>query len=112
NPDRFEERMPREDYDRGYYGRDLDRGIDRGYDRGYDRGFDRGFDPGFNRGYYDRSFDRGEPRFGHDSDRHYGSDRGWDYDRQGMHGHSRHGGEWNRGGYGWDRDYDDWRRRR
>ena len=134
NPDRFEDRFEGRD-DRGYDyrwerdARDLDRtgyrggmreanyggggygygygyggGQDRGWDRGgygggYGRDFDRG---GYDRGGYDRSFDRG-PHF--DRDRIYGSDRGWDYDRE----YERHRNDRE----GWDRDRwdrDRWRR--
>jgi hypothetical protein len=56
NPDRFEERFPdREERDRFFY--------------------ERGFEQGFQRGYTSAG-----PRW--DRDRAYGSDRGWDRDRE------------------------------
>ncbi len=115
NPNRFEERFegPRRDIDRDYDtrwnrdARDLDRGGYGGHRDYYGRDYDRGY---ADRGYFSgRDYDRGSyDRGGHfDRDRIYGSDRGWDYDRDDYF-ESRFGDRDR-----WDRDRWDerWRRR-
>ena len=68
-----------------------------GYGGGYGGG---GYGRSFDRGGSDRGFDRG-PHYDHD--RNYGSDRGWDYDRDDR-GYDNDRSGWDR----WDRDR--WRR--
>lgn len=119
NPDRFEDRFDgRRDVDREMEmrwnrdARDRDAWNEQRYGGGWERGgsWDRGpmrGGPGPSYGYgsgYGSRMSGG----GFDRDRMYGSDRGWDYDRERMQGgrHFRDAYEADRGGYG-DRGYGD-----